>query len=61
MKINVKTLPSGKSSASVFEYLATNFDANEHFLILDEDKPGYAGGKKNQLNGKFFLSVMGFC
>ena len=52
VKINVKTLPSGKSTASMFEYLAKNFDSNEHFLILDADKPDYVEGKKNQLKGK---------
>lgn len=56
VKINIKILPSGKSSASVFEYLANNFDANEHFLILDEDKQGYAEGKKNQLRGRGILN-----
>ena len=52
VKINVKTLPAGKSSANFFPYLASNFNANEHFLILDRDTPSYAEGKKNELKGK---------
>jgi len=52
IKINIKKLPSGKTTAFMFEYLANNFDASEHFLILDADKPDYAEGKRNQLKGK---------
>ena len=52
IKIDIKELPSGKSTAFIFEYLAKNFDASEHFLILDADKPEYVESKRNQLKGK---------
>ena len=51
VKVNIKPIPSGKRTAFMFEYLAKEFNANEHFLILDADKPEYAESKKAQLNG----------
>lgn len=52
IKINVKPLPSGKRTAFMFEYLIKEFNTKEHFLILDQDTPEYAEGKKAQLKGK---------
>jgi len=52
IKINIKPLPSGKRTAFMFEYLIKEFNAKEHFLVLDADKPEYIEGKKAQLSGK---------
>jgi len=50
VKVNVKPIHGKKDY--IFKYLTKEFDANEHFLILDEDKPGYAESKKNELKGR---------
>jgi len=52
IKINIKPLPSGKRTAFMFEYLVKEFNAKEHFLVLDADTPEYIEGKKAQLSGK---------
>jgi len=52
IKINIKPLPSGKRTAFMFEYLIKEFNAQEHFLVLDADTPQYIEGKKAQLKGK---------
>jgi len=50
VKVDVKRIYGKKDY--IFKYLAKEFDAKEHFLILDEDKPGYADSKKNELRGR---------
>lgn len=52
IKINIKPLPSGKTTAFMFVYLFQKFNTKEHFLVLDADKPDYIEGKKAELKGK---------
>jgi len=50
VKIDLKRIYGKKDY--IFKYLTKEFDVNEHFLILDADKPGYASSKKNELVGR---------
>lgn len=50
IKIDIKRLYGNRDY--IFKYLTKEFGAREHFLILDEDKPGKAESKKNELIGK---------
>lgn len=50
VKIDVKRIYGKKDY--IFKYLTKEFDAKEHFLVLDADKPDYIKGKKAELNDK---------
>ncbi len=50
VKVDVKRIYGKRDN--IFKYLSKEFNAKEHFLILDGDKPGYAESKKNELKGR---------